>query len=170
MEQATFLAPLEPPSGPRPKAAGQRWCFEVIGHPEPQGSKKGFVHPKIPGRVIMVDDNAKRLKPWREQVTLTAKALRPKGWKPIAGPVFLALTFVRARPKTHYLADGHTLSAQATRYPDTKPDCDKCFRAVADSLESIAYVNDSRIVSAVSVKRWAEPGEAERVIVEVVAL
>ena len=170
MEQTGLLEPLAPPVGLETPETERAWRFEVIGRPEPQGSKKGFVHPRIPGRVILVDDNAKKLKPWREQVTLTAKACRPRGWKPIDGPVFQALVFVLKRPKGHYLADGRTLSTRATRYPDTQPDSDKLERAICDSLQGVAYVNDSRIVTRVNVERWAEIGEAERVIIEVVPL
>lgn len=175
MEQASLLRPVQPPSGPSLHAVGEQegrcWRFTVEGTPIPQGSKKGFVHPKIRNRVILVDDNAKKLKPWREQVMLTARALRPR-WlrQPIDGPVGVGLVFVRARPKSHFRTDGVSLGAGATRFPDTKPDVDKLERAILDSLTGVAFVDDSRVVSLVSVKRWAEPGEAEKVEVEVTAL
>jgi crossover junction endodeoxyribonuclease RusA len=172
MAQQALLEPLSPPSGPNLHAVQDRtWRFEIVGVPIPQGSKKGFVHPRIPNRVLIVDDNAKKLKPWREQVTLTAKALRPV-WlrEPINGPVGVGLVFVRRRPRSHLRTDGRTLSAAATRYPDTKPDVDKLERAILDGLTDVAFVDDARVVSLCSVKRWAEAGEPEKVLVEITAL
>lgn len=177
MEQASLLPPVSPPAGtPNLRAVGEddrRWTFEVIGTPVPQGSMKGTLHRKT-GRVVTFPSNAKKLKPWREQIALTAKALRPPwvraaGEEGIDGPVFVALTFVRRRPAAHLLADG-SLSGAATRFPDTAPDIDKLTRAMLDGLTGVAFVNDSRVVSCTSTKRWAERGEPEKVEVEVTAL
>jgi len=172
MQQEALLDPLSPPRGPDLRPVGDRtWRFTIVGTPVPQGSKKGFVHPHVQGRVILVDDNAKKLRPWRQQITLTARAQRPR-WlrEPVDGPIGLALVFVRRRPKSHFRSDGRTLGAGATRYPDTKPDVDKLERAILDGLTGVAFVDDSRVVSLASVKRWAEPGEPEQVEIELTVL
>jgi crossover junction endodeoxyribonuclease RusA len=174
MKQASILPPVAPPSGPDlhlvDETAGQVWTFEVVGKPVAQGSMVAFVS-KTTGRAMMKPGNEKELYAWRDQVALTAQALRPR-WLREAGeggldqPVFVSLIFVRARGDD-YLADGHTLRKGAARFPATAPDVDKLTRAILDSLTGVAFVNDSRVVSCVAVKRFAERGEAERVIVEI---
>ena len=161
---------LANPDEPR-EATGRTWRFEVVGHPETQGSKKGFADRR--GFVRVVDDNKAKLEPWRRHVAEVARAALPD-WltEPIDGPVFLALIFFRARSPDEYLADGRTLSAAGRRrpYPETAPDTTKLTRAVEDALQGIAYTNDSRIVTSVNCKRWADWNEQERVVVELAAL
>jgi len=67
--------------------------FVVFCHPEPQGSKNAFV---IPGtnRAVVVDVGAKKLKPYRQEITRTAMteiALKPWAGKHV--PIVLTLNF-----------------------------------------------------------------------------
>jgi crossover junction endodeoxyribonuclease RusA len=170
MEQAALLPPVAPPSGPDLHAVeettGKIWRFEVEGKPIPQGSWVAFIS-KSTGHAMAKPSNERELLAWREQVALTAQAQRP-GWlrEPLDCPVFVALNFVRVRGDD-YLADGHTLRRGAPRYPATAPDVDKLTRAMLDALTGVAFINDSRVVSCVAVKRFAEIGEAEGVLVEI---
>ena len=43
--------------------------------------------------------------------------------------------------------------------PLKTPDADNCAKIVLDSLNSIAYRDDSQIVSLIVVKRWTEENE-----------
>lgn len=190
MAQTTLSAPDGAPLAPEkdPTPPGRRLAFEVVGHPETQGSKKGFLRGKF---VVVIDDNKQKLEPWRKLVGEVATAALPADWQIIDGPVFLALTFMRHRGDYQYLVDGVTLGAAGRRreYPDTRPDSTKLARAVEDAMTGIVYAEDSRIVTAVNLKRWTKrtrdlpsdgrepvPGvvgvvrDPERVIVEVVAL
>lgn len=174
MEQASLLPPLTPPAGEAPvRAVGTPWRFEVVGKPEPQGSWIAFIS-RTTGKAMAKPRNEKVLYAWREQVALTARALRPR-WVREAGaegvdrPVAMSLVFVRSRGDD-YLADGHTLKKGAARFPDTAPDIDKLVRAILDGLTGVAFVNDSRVVSLTATKRFAERGEAEKVEVEITAL
>lgn len=188
MAQTSLSAPDGSPLAEvEERALGARLNFEVVGEAQTQGSKKGFVRG---GFVQIVDDNDTKLKPWRKLVAAKATEALPDGWACIDGPVFLVLTFYRHRGN-EYLADGVTLNATGRRrpYPDTRPDSTKLARAVEDSMTGIVYAEDSRIVTAVNLKRWTvrehglpsatrEPvyglagivRDLERVSVEVVAL
>lgn len=177
MEQASLMEPVSPPSVPDLHVvnpdAGKVWRFAIEGHPEPQGSWVAFIS-RTTGKAMAKPRNEKALYAWRDQITLTARALRPTwvreaGAEGIDGPCFVALTFVRSRGDD-YLADGHTLRKGARRFPDTAPDVDKLIRAVFDGLTGVAFVDDSRVVSLTATKRYAERGEAEKVEVEVTAL
>ncbi len=166
--QGTLLEPLAPPSLDPP--IGITWRFEVIGHPEPQGSFKPIISATT-GRAMLKSSNETVLRRWRKLVAETARAKLPP-WlaEPLDQPVYVSLIFVRERSPNDYLVDGHTLRKGAPRFPDTKPDVDKLERAMLDALTGVAFVNDSRVVSCVALKRFADLGEAERVIVEVTPL
>lgn len=45
--------------------------------------------------------------------------------------------------------------------PTKKPDIDNCIKVILDSLNGIAYKDDSQIVEVIAVKKWTE--EQERV-------
>jgi crossover junction endodeoxyribonuclease RusA len=169
MAQTALLKPIEPPRPDLHIAGTRKMAFEVVGHPEPQGSWKAFIS-KTTGRAMAKPTNERALNVWRDQVRFTAQAQRPVGWKCLDGPAFVSLVFIRARNSGDYLADGRNLRKGAPLYPDTAPDIDKLVRGCLDALTGVCFVNDSRVVSCVAVKRCAEPGEAERVMIEVVAL
>src|SRR5206468_2876661 len=107
--------------------------FVAHGTPAPQGSHKAFVN-RATGRAIITQDNA-RTKPWREAVKSAALDVMPDGWQPITGPVSVAMTLYMPRPKGHYGSGRNAaqLKDSAPAYPTTKPDVDKCCRAVLDA-------------------------------------
>lgn len=154
---------------------GPTWRFEVIGKPQPGGSKKAFVIPTASGgrgRAVVVEAN-KNLKPWKAAVQEAAREQLPRWWEgPLEGPVYLALIFVRARPKGHFGSGRNAaqVRASAPRYPTTAPDTTKLTRGLEDALTGIAYRDDAQVVTQVCCKRFAEVGEGERVIVEVTPL
>jgi Holliday junction resolvase RusA-like endonuclease len=174
MAQEALLPPLTPSDGPIIHAVtgmeGRTWRFEVLGKPEAKGSWKAFVS-KSTKRAIAIPANKTALERWQRHVANTAELERP-GWlvEPVDGPVFVTCIFVRERPASHFRSDGRTLSKAATRFPDTQPDGDKLARAIHDALEGIAYTNDARIVGWPGFKRWAIPGEREKVEVEFTVL
>lgn len=152
--------------------------FEVVGHPEPAGSKTNMPRRRFPFMVHsmkelisaypLVDANPKS-KHWKEVVASAARgAMLKERLAPIEGPVFLRLVFRRARPISHLKQNGE-LSLEGTRqpFPMTKPDVLKLARAVEDAMTGIVYTDDARIVSEQLGKEWGEP---EGVIVTVMAL
>jgi Holliday junction resolvase RusA-like endonuclease len=80
----------------------------------------------------------------------------------VSGALSIEVEAVLTRPKNHWLKDG-TLSTAGARSPQPtkKPDWDNIGKLIADSLNGLAYADDSQIVLAVTVKRWAERDESE---------
>lgn len=110
-------------------------AFFVEGIPAPQGSKVQI----RPG--VMIDDNAKRLKPWRNAVVVVARAAH-RG--PPLGPCKVKLRFRMKPPQK----DTRT-------WPSIPPDLDKLARAVFDGLTIAGVVeDDARIVWMVAMKEY----------------
>lgn len=116
--------------------------FEVCGEPAPQGSKKHVGG----GRLV---ESSKRLHPWRELVTWSARSAAGPGWKPIEGPVVVAIEFYKRRPK------GHPKSSRTVPTSVTG-DLDKLARGVCDALTFAGiYGDDSQVVDALLRARYA---------------
>jgi hypothetical protein len=105
-----------------------RLSFEVIGHPEPAGSKRAFRSKT--GKMIVTDANPNAMA-WKTEVALAADHAmqhhhpgdgRPPLWE---GPVGLALVFTLTRPKGHFGTgrNAGTVKLSAPTWPVVKPDC-----------------------------------------------
>jgi Holliday junction resolvase RusA-like endonuclease len=118
--------------------------FEVDGVPVQQGSKTGFV---AGGRAIVTDQNKKTLKPWRQNVTATARAAHPGDR--LEGPVLMVVEFRFVRPKT-----------VKREWPAVQPDLDKLLRALLDGItDSGLWRDDAQVVTAHVSKVYADrPG------------
>jgi Holliday junction resolvase RusA-like endonuclease len=137
--------------------------IHVTGIPQPQGSKKGFVNPRS-GRAIIVDDNKKTLRTWRDDVKAGAQEaiLAREGtgdcFAMLGGPVGLDITFLMPRPKGHYGTgrNAGVLKDSAPKRPTTKPDIDKLMRSTLDALRDVGvYVDDSQVVTLTGRKVYA---------------
>lgn len=120
--------------------------IDVLGAPQPQGSKKGFV-VKGTRRVVIVDDNPESLKAWRTEVATAARNTMGRA-EPLAGPVVVGCAFYIPRPKYHYRTGrfAELLRPDAPLYCTTKPDVDKLLRAILDALTGVCYTDDSQVV------------------------
>lgn len=129
----------------------------VIGVPQPQGNKTGFIQG---GRVVLAEgrrpESRRAFKDWRAAIAAEARkwCLEHLNSGPIDGPVSIEATFFMPRPKG---------APKRVVFPATRPDADKLARSVLDALTSIAYTDDSRIVDLVVRKRFAidSPPRAE---------
>lgn len=124
--------------------------FFVAGVPIPQGSKTERTHK---GRTWSYEQNANKLKPWRETVGFVARSHAHWTMFPLKGAVRLDVNFVMPRPK----AMGKRPST-----PDDaakKPDRDKLLRAVQDALSGVLYLDDCQVTCGEPTKRVAEYGE-----------
>ncbi len=127
--------------------------IRVYGVPAPQGSKKGFV---VNGRVNIVEQSHKKLKPWREDVS-DAAAKVMDGREPLNGDLFVAITFFMKRPKT-----------VKRQYPNVAPDVDKMTRGVLDALKfGNVYVDDARVVACMALKEYAQTPEDQGALITV---
>lgn len=125
---------------PAQGAGMSEFSFSVLGHPEPQGSMKGFV---INGRAVLTSNN-KKLKPWRQMVGMTALAAITE----CAGqhvPVALDIDFYIAKPQS---APKNRLS------PSVKPDLDKLIRGILDALTGIAFHDDGQVCAINAYKHY----------------
>lgn len=117
--------------------------FTVFAMPAPGGSKRGFVNPKT-GRVIITED-CKRSKPWREHVTWAAKNA---GAQKLEGPLMLKIEFAFPRPKAHK-GTGKNADKIKPQYSSiyviTKPDLTKLVRSTEDALKNICWHDDSQV-------------------------
>lgn len=129
--------------------------FTVPGIPAPGGSKRAFYNKRT-GRAMLTDD-CRRNAPWRAAVAWTAKKYISE---PLAGPILVEVEFRLPRPKGHYRTgrNKHLLRDGAPRYPITKPDATKLWRAAEDALKGIAWLDDSQVVSQRVQKAYGTPG------------
>jgi len=121
--------------------------FVVYCKPEPQGSKNAFV---IPGtnRAVVVDQGAKKLKPYRQEIMRTAMTeIASRPWAPKHVAVMLKLNFQLLKPPS---------AKKSRRYPVVKPDIDKYARATIDSLTGVLFADDAQVVELHVKKEYAE--------------
>lgn len=117
--------------------------FEVLGKPEPAGSKRAFFKAGMK-RPIVTEDNT-RSKPWKIIVASTALAELHGATTPVfIGPVKLGVTFHLSRPLGHHGKKG--LRPSAPRWPTVKPDTTKLLRCLEDALTGIMWRDDAQIV------------------------
>jgi crossover junction endodeoxyribonuclease RusA len=114
--------------------------------PVPQGSKKAFVI-RGTNRAVLTDDNATKLKPWREAVAQeAATAMALQGLAAIQkGAIRVSVRFEFPFLKSHFKSDGVTLRDDYPLYKESKPDTDKLCRALGDALSGVCYRDDAQI-------------------------
>jgi Holliday junction resolvase RusA-like endonuclease len=123
--------------------------LRVFGEPQPQGNKTGFIRG---GKVVMVEgrrpESREAFKDWRGGVSSAAKDWQRDngGVEPIDAPVSVDVTFWLTKPA----------SLPRWRWlPWSRPDVDKCARAVLDGISKILIKDDSRVVDLAVRKRFA---------------
>lgn len=139
--------------------------FVVYGEPKPQGSKKAFYVPKLK-RAVVVDDNKKSLRTWRDSVMAAARdamegrdpmGVWPPDYFPIGGFVRVDVVFWYARPKTHLRAKG--LKKGAPLRPPI--DVDKLQRSLGDALTQAGLLRDDKLISRWDArKRYSSAGRS----------
>ena len=145
------------------REGNQSLTCNVVGLPVSQGSlvARGF------GPGLRYQNDAS-LKLWRHMVISEVRAARPEGWNQRAA-VSCTMTFRFPRNKGHFNRHGALLPS-APAYKATKPDLDKCARAVFDSIEQAGLIlNDSQIISVNASKRWAMADEGPGVLLTIIS-
>lgn len=124
--------------------------FTILGRCPTKGSTKSFAHPKT-GQIVTLPMNA-NLKQWTKDARVQARIAKvPMIHKPHAVVMLVNVQFVK--PKT-----------AKQLYPSVRPDIDKLLRAVLDALTSVAYQDDSQVVSVTTTKVY---GPSEQVTVTI---
>jgi crossover junction endodeoxyribonuclease RusA len=134
--------------------------LRVRGIPAAQGTARAFV---AGGRARIATDANRPNSPigaWRAAIATEAR--REYGDTDAArGPIRIVAELSWPRPKAHYrgATPAKGLRADAPVLKWTKPDIDKCARAILDALTGIAYVDDAQVVELKVSKLWdAAPG------------
>lgn len=143
--------------------------FMVLGRPQPAGSKRAFAIRKagVPTGRIAVSDANPNGKAWQHEVAATAaKAIQRVGCDPLLGGVALDVTFVLARPKSHYGSgrNAEVLKPSAPARPTGRPDTTKLLRAVEDALTSVLWFDDAQVVEQTARKVYGLPERCEIVV------
>ena len=132
--------------------------IRVYGRPAPQGSKRSL------GNGVMIE-SSKRGKPWRQDVKLDSRD-QYKG-QPIAGPVFVEITFYLPRPQAHYRTGKFAGQLKPTAPTHStscaQGDIDKLVRSTLDGLSAKAggcvIQDDSLVVRLTCEKRYVTDTE-----------
>lgn len=133
-----------------------RLSFEVLGHPEPAGSKRSVGNHRI------IDANP-LVAGWKGEVALAARAamMRCFGAEPelMGGAIGVAVVFTRQRPAGHFGSgrNADQLKPSAPAYPTTRPDTTKLWRGVEDAMTGVVWRDDAQVVEQFVVKRYGEP-------------
>jgi Holliday junction resolvase RusA-like endonuclease len=126
----------------------------VYVKPQPQGSSRAFV---VNGRAVVTSAN-KNLKPYRQELTETAKVVMGEREKPFAKkhePVAVFMVFYLERPES---------VPKKRREPVVKPDLSKLIRSTEDALTGLMYHDDAQIVRLVCNKYYGSPERVEIVV------
>lgn len=144
---------------------GRFIAFTVDGVAAPAGSKRAFAH-RTTGRIVVTDDS-KRSRPWKQQVAATAAAAMDGPL--LAGPLELVVTFTMPRPKGHFGqgANAARVKPAAPAFPIVKPDVTKLVRAVEDALTGVVWRDDAQVIAQHAHKVYGETAKCE---VEVLSL
>jgi len=122
--------------------------FSVDGDPVPQprprvSTQGGFARAYVPkGHAVHA---------YRASLALAAKTA---GCFPHAAPVDVVIDFVFGRPKSHLNKSG--VKADAPKTP--RIDIDNAIKATLDSLNGIAWEDDSQVVRIVATKSYGTEG------------
>ena len=92
------------------------------------------------------------------------RAAHEAGWPPADGPVELQITSYRQPPKSR--PKRRALTPRES-YPCSVPDCTNLQKLVEDAGKKILWVDDSRVVDVRTRKFYCEPGEPDRLEIEV---
>ena len=131
--------------------------FEILGSPEALKRHRTFQR----GNYVGTYDPSKG-----DKQSFLELAHKHAPAKPLAGPIFLGLTLIFPRPKSHYRSGKHSheLKKTAPKWHTGRPDKDNVDKFVMDALNNVFWVDDSQICSSVTYKLY---GDKPRTIVEI---
>ena len=140
------------------------FTFTVLGKPAPQGSKRHV------GRGILLEAS-KRCKPWRQHVKYAALEALPDGWYAMMDkPILVSVTFIFARPKSHFRTNGELKPKAPSHCTARIGDIDKLSRALLDSCTGVCFQDDAAVIALNAQKRYATRNEQPSAIITIAAI
>lgn len=119
-----------------------------------EGKIKGKARPRVfNGRAVTPKDTVN----YENWVRLNYKE---QSGKHLEGQIKAKIIAYYKIPKSYTKAK-RLACKQNIILPTKKPDIDNCIKVILDSLNGIAYKDDSQIVEVIAVKKWTE--EQERI-------
>lgn len=124
-----------------------------------EGKIKGKARPRVfNGRAVTPKDTVN----YENWVRLNYKE---QSGKYLEGPIKARIIAYYKIPKSYTKAK-ILACKQNIILPTKKPDIDNCIKVILDSLNGIAYKDDSQIVEVIAVKRWTEEQERIEFVLE----
>ena len=140
---------------------GDPWELSVFGKPAPQGSKR------LLGKQMV--ESSPNVAPWRSDVKYTAQQSMPKGWDP-TGYFHLEVTFRFKRPASHFNKAGVKDSAPKAPISRQVGDLDKLQRSLLDALTSVAWDDDSQVISIKARKDYCQHEQLQGAFISIYRL
>lgn len=141
--------------------------LRIRGIPQAQGTARAFV---AGGKARIATDSNRTNSPigaWR--AAIAAEARLEYGDAPASRePIRIVAELTWPRPKAHYRGGtpAKGLRADAPTRKASKPDADKCARALLDALTGIAFADDAQVAELQVRKLWGESAGAAVAITE----
>ena len=134
--------------------------LRVRGIPEAQGTARAFV---AGGKARIATDSNRQNSPigaWRTAIATEAR-LEYGDVAASRQPIRIVAELTWPRPKAHYrgATPAKGLRSDAPTWKASKPDADKCARAILDALTGIAFVDDAQVAELLVRTLWGDmPG------------
>jgi len=149
--------------------------FTVFGTPIPKGSTRSFAVARgvgakrhYTGQTVSMASNHADLSNYESKVR---EAAQRAGATCTTSPVFVELSFMFKRPKSHFRTGSNAglLKPSAPVYHTGKPDIDKLTRAILDGMTGVVFADDSQVTWVKAAKGWlrdrtTEPCAVVRVV------
>ena len=124
-------------------------AFTVSGDPVPQPRARITVRGRH-GHAYTPSDH--KIHAYR--AAIAAAAVEAGATPTDAAPITLIVDLVFARPKSHFRKAG--LRDDAPKLP--RADCSNCLKGIEDSLNGVAWVDDTQVGRVVVEKSWGAEG------------
>ena len=124
-------------------------AFTVEGDPVPQPRPRITVRGRH-GHAYTPSDH--KIHAYR--AAIAAAAVEAGATPTDAAPITLIVDLVFARPKSHFRKAG--LRDDAPKLP--RADCSNCLKGIEDSLNGVAWVDDTQVGRVVVEKSWGAEG------------
>lgn len=137
--------------------------FTLPGPGQSKGRHRSGIRRKKTGELYIQNWTPQKTESYEKLVQLYAKHAiqRAGGWEP-RGQFGLTIRTYKAQPESRPKA-WKALAEEDRIWDGATPDWDNTGKIISDAMNKLAYIDDARIVWALTEKHYAKAGEAERV-------